>query len=271
MRRDDYVKVEEGVFNSSCLVDFMHCPRLFYYKWIRRLELKEEKPSLTFGKVFHEALLVWYQTGDRDEALKVFEKLPASIQDDYRTKEWGQAIFKEYVERYKSEPYRTLYLEKEFAVEIGERVLVGTVDKIVDWNGQIYVVDHKTSSSVGLSFFNKFRPNVQIDGYCYACRELLGSCSGAIINGISVAKAPKERFARDISSRSKEELERYAEVFSYWTGEIERCLREGKWVMNTTSCNRFGRCVFWELCVYGEDERLVEWKFKQGEKEVSND
>jgi len=263
----DYVDLERKIYSGSCLTDFMHCPKKFYFRWVRKLEPKEEAPSIVFGKVFHEALLVWYQTGDEKEALKVFEKIPVGIADDHRTKELGETIFKEYVERYKSEPYRTLYLEKEFKVEVVEgKILAGTVDKIVDWNGQIYVVDHKTSSSVGLSFFNRFRPNPQIDGYCYACKELLGRCDGAIINGISVAKNPKERFARDITSRSNREFLLYAKTFDFWTEMIELCIKHKEWPMNTTHCNQFGKCVFWELCVYGEDERLVEWKFKRKEE-----
>ena len=260
--------LEKRMFDSSAISDYQGCPKLFYYRWVKRLEAKEEKPSLVFGKVFHDVLLNWYKTGKADEAIKEFSKLPTMMTDDHRTKEWGEAIFKQYVERYKTEQGKTLYLEKKFVIEIGEKLYAGRIDRIEDWNGQVYVDDHKTTSSLGLSFFNNYRPHPQIDGYCYACREVVGKCAGAIINGISVAKNPKERFQRFPSSRTDAELDQFAEVFEDWTDDIERDVECGHFAKNTSYCNRWGKCRFWNLCVYGEDERYIEQNYKV--EEVKN-
>lgn len=254
--------LEKMMFNSSAISDYMGCPKLFYYTWIRKLEMREEKASLTFGRVFHEVLLEWYKSGDVEAAIKKFEQLPSVITDDHRTKEWGTAIFKQYVERYKTEQGTTLHLEKKFVVEVGERLYAGTIDRIEDWGGQIYVDDHKTSKSLGLSFFDSYRPNPQVDGYCYACREIVGKCQGAIINGISVAKNPKERFMRFPSSRSDAEMNKFADDFTSWTGKMLVDVEKKEFARSTIYCNRWGKCRFWELCVYGEDERYIETNFK---------
>jgi len=258
--------LKERVFNSSCIADFQGCPRLFYYSWIRGLVEKEEKPALTFGRVFHEALLSWYREEKFEEAIKKFDQIPATIADEHRTKEWGQAIFKQYVERYKTEVGKTLHLEVKFKVEIGDRIYAGTIDRIEEWNGQVYVDDHKTTKNLGLSFFENYRPNPQIDGYCYACRELVGKCSGAIINGISVAKQPQERFQRFPSSRTEREIDMWKEVYTDTTDNILRCVEKGHFPMSTVYCNRWGKCRYWEACVYGEDERYIEQKFRVEER-----
>lgn len=291
----DNFSLKEKMFDSSCISDYMGCPRLFYYVWVRRLEMKEEKPALTFGKAFHEALAEWYRTGEEEKAIEKFAAIPTSIQDDSRTKELGVSIFKEYVKRYAKEVGKTLHLEVKFKVEIeghcpycnsdefksieketeeGDvqclkclrvytrgRLYAGTIDRIEEWNGQVYVDDHKTTKQLGLSFFENYRPHPQMDGYAFACRELVGRCSGVIINGISVAQNPKDRFLRFASSRTEAEIEGWRETFTDVTDDILRDVERGHWRKSTVYCNRWGKCRFWQLCVYGEDEGYVKQNF----------
>lgn len=264
------VDFSKRMYSSSSISDMMGCPKLFYYNWVRNLEEKQEKPALTFGSAFHDVLKCWYKTNDKEKSIELFKSIPSNIQDDHRTREWGEAIFKQYIERYKVEPYKVLYLEKQFIVEIGERLYAGTIDEIAEWNTQIYVVDHKTTKSLGLSFFDGFRPHPQICGYCFACKEIMGKCHGAIINGVSVAKNPKNRFMRYPSSRTDKELNRWKEIFTHWTDFMEACIATNTWPMNTAYCSRWGKCRFWELCVYGDDPKLIESKFKVRE-EVKDD
>ena len=259
--------IEKQMFDSSCISDHMGCPRLFYYSWIRRLVSKEEKPSLTFGKVFHEVLLEWYKTGDVEKAEKKFDQLPSMVTMDKLTKDWGVAIFKQYVKRYAVEQGKTLHLEVKFRVEVGDRVYAGTIDRIEQWDKQIYVSDHKTSARLQLSDYS-YRPSIQIDGYCYACRELLGECAGAIINGISTAQNPKERFNRFISGRSDRELDGFKTVFTDETNDILRNVERKHFPMRTSHCGKWGKCRFWELCVYGEDEKFIEQNYKVEEVKV---
>ena len=253
------------MYNSSCISDYMGCPKLFYFAWILGLEPKETKPALLFGSVFHEALLSWYKEEGVEEALKKFDKIPSTITDDHRTGAWGKAVFKQYIERYKTEVGKTLHLEVKFRVEIGERLYGGTIDRIEDWDSSIYVDDHKTTKQLGLSFFNAYRPHPQIDGYCFACRELVGKCAGAIINGISVAKNPKDRFQRFPSSRTDAEMDMWKTDFTDITDDIERDIKRKHYPRHTSYCNRWGKCKFWELCVYGEEKSRIEMNFKERE------
>ena len=254
-----YVSLEERKYDASLISDFLSCPRLFYYRYVKKYTPTIEPPPLLFGRVFHQALLIWYNTGDVEKALPVFEEIPRDIGDDRRTKEHASVILKEYVKRYKDEPYTIKQQEIEFNVDMGEgRSCVGRIDQIIEWSKQNYVKDHKTTSQLGLTFFRSFRPSVQIDCYIYACRELCGQCSGAVINGISIAAKPKERFMRDVSSRTPGEIDRFREMFHLWCGGIEVALLRKEFPMNYTNCNRYGECVFKELCIYGEDEKAVE-------------
>ena len=86
--------LEKQMFNSSAISDFMECPKMFERTWIRRLELKEEKPALVFGSVMHKALLEWYKSGDKEKALKEFEALPDAIADSHITRGWGDGSWR---------------------------------------------------------------------------------------------------------------------------------------------------------------------------------
>lgn len=260
--------LEKQMFNSSSISDYMGCPMLWHLTWMRRLRKKEVSPALRFGSVWHEVMKEWYGSGDVEKAEKLFDQLPSGIGGDHRTKEWGIAIFKQYRKRYATETGKTLHLEVKFRVEIGSRLYAGTMDRIENWGGQIYVDDHKTTKSLGLSFFESFRPHPQIDGYCFACRETVGSCNGAMINGVSTAKAPKERFQRFPSSRTDEEIDGWKEVFTDETDSMLRDIERNHFPRKTVYCNRWGKCKYWELCVYYRTDEEMREKFIAANFEV---
>jgi len=258
--------LKKRVYDASAISTYLSCPQKFYWRYVRNLVPVVEPPALVFGRVMHEALLVWYKTKDIIEAVKVFEQLPKDIGNGRRTRERGEVILKEYVKRYFEEPYQIRQMEIKFCVGMEEgRMYVGKIDQIVEWEKNIFVKDHKTTSALGLSFYRSFRPSVQIDGYVYACRELCGQCSGAIINGISVADNPKERFGRDISNRTSDEIDKFAVMFAKWCEQIEISLLKQDFYLNYNSCNNMGRCIYYELCLYGES-KLITFKEDEAEK-----
>jgi hypothetical protein len=257
----DNFNLKEEMFSSSSISEYMGCPRSFYWTYIRRLESKEPKVAMLFGTAFHEALKSWYTSHDLELAKKEFDSLPDVMSTDLRTKDWGKTIFEQYILQYKTDPGITLALEVKFRVAIGSRIYAGTMDRIINWDKSIYVVDHKTTAQLGLSYFDSYRPNPQIDGYCYVCRELKGTCDGAIINGISTAANPKQRFMRFPTSRTKNELDRWVDDFTLVTDDMSRDIERGKFRMNTNYCNRWGKCKYMQLCVYGNDERYLEQNF----------
>ena len=258
---NDNFNLEKQMFNSSAISTYMGCPKLFYWEYIRRLTTKEPKLAMEFGSTFHEVLLEWYRTNDAEKAIKKFESLPVMMGDSHLNRDWGEAVFKEYIKRYKEESGETLHLEVKFRIEIGSRIYSGTIDRIEDWSNQIYIDDHKTTKMLGLSFFEAFRPHPQIDGYCYVGRELVGRCAGAVINGISTAKNPKERFQRFISNRSDEEMNTWKTTFTNVTDDIMRDVERYHFPMRTTWCNRWGACRFKDLCIYHQVDKEKREKY----------
>jgi hypothetical protein len=57
-------------------------------------------------------------------------------------------------------------------------------------------------------------------------------------------------------------MDGWKEVFTDTTDDILRDVERKHFPKHTNYCNRWGKCKFWELCVYGEDERFIEQNFK---------
>ncbi len=49
---NDNFNLQKQMFNSSCISDYVGCPRVFYYTFIRRLVQKEVKVSMNFWDGF---------------------------------------------------------------------------------------------------------------------------------------------------------------------------------------------------------------------------
>ena len=260
--------LENRIYDSTFLGSFLQCQMKCYYEWVLGIEPVEPRPPLVFGTIMHEALYYLNKDKDVEKGLKCFDQLPKFIADETRTKERGKLIFEGYVERWKNDEYNVRNLEVEFHLDMpGGSVFAGRIDKIVDLDDLVYSWDYKTTKSMGLSFFKQFRPNLQIDGYCYATRELVGSCAGCIIDGIQVAKT-KQGFERDKSERTEREMNAFPINYQKIVEDVERALLKNRWIYNTKQCSMYGECIYKPLCLYGHNPLPCNFKYREVEPEV---
>lgn len=262
-------EVFNGVYDSSCISAFQRCPRHFYYRYALRLVPPVVSTALTFGSTMHEALEKADRGAGEEEVLAVWDTYDP-CDDTRRTREHGKLITKEYLDYYSQDPITTLddYIEIEFMLSfVDGTFLAGRLDKLVEYEGGIWVMDHKTASSVGKNFYEDARPRLQFDVYCWACRELVGECRGIIVDGISTAGNPKQRFGRCISPRTDRELdERITE-----TGKVVRDIHTrmdglipanamdyaSRFPMHTAyGCSLYYGCIYKPFCIYGYSKDL---------------
>lgn len=296
LAKDFIVRTPEIMDSSKTQTD-LECSRKFYWQYIRHLVPKDRQMALSFGSAVHEALNIWYATYQPELALKAFTDAweGDEVRDDLRTRERGIAILAAYFKKYEVEPFEWLALERSFNLPLEERdcpdcgmafkyntqirrsewrcsychspyfvpTWSGKIDGIIKWGSQYYVVDHKTSSRLGWTYFAQFRPSVQMTGYVWAAQQMIGKpISGVVINAIGVYKS-KMHFERDISSREPWEVDEFVEEAIYRIEEIRKRdvhnLKE--WHPNWTSCGDWGGCRFRDLCLTHEPERLVPLMF----------
>ena len=148
-------------------------------------------------------------------------------------------------------------------------VLCGHLDRIVEFNGDMYVMDRKTTSSTpGPFYFNQFEPNNQMSLYTIASQITMDSpVKGVIIDAASV-KVNESDYVRGFTYRSQEQLDEWLKDLRYWFAKAEDYAAEGYWPMNDTACDKYGGCKFRGICSKSPQVRdsWLKAKFKKGEQ-----
>lgn len=268
------------------------CPAKYNLRMNEGWTARRRSGALGFGSCLHEGLAVWYRTGDLGASLlAINEKWPEGMPvDDFRTKEKCITTMIEYSKTYPSEGFKVVgmpdapVIEVPFTLDTGmflpcthcnavkvntfryeaqcsacgtdkEPIEYGGIyDMLVEFGGQMFVVDHKSTSILGGGYFNQFKPNNQMTGYIWAANLLSGYhfddpsvrplVTGAIINAIGIYKKGATKFEREITSRT------YTEIHE-WLGNLyaECCVLQnfkqtGQWPMRTGACTLYGLCEY---------------------------
>jgi len=126
------------------------------------------------------------------------------------------------------------------------------MDLLVEWNDRLWVVDHKTTSRGGPSYWDQFGPDTQTAGYVYAASLLAGRpVHGAIINRLlvhKVKKSPDQQFERRPIAYQQWQIDEWYDQQVRTYHEIEVAHEEGfrpRWGQCT---NKYGRCEMYDVC-----------------------
>ena len=247
-------------FDYTALSTFLRCRKRYYWRMVRDLVGKTPQTAPEFGKAIHKALDNWFHFRNPDQALLEFTtNFVENPNDEKRTIRVGIKLLQLYFEKYAQEGFKVLATELPFSLPVAEGGfnLIGRIDKIVDWDGAVYVMDHKTTSRLGYEFFYKIKPNMQFDGYIWAARQLgYPKCSGILLDALLVAKglcvpaqlAKLQPLARDISARTDKELADYITKICLIVDDIRNCYKTGVWYENTEGCCDFIECPYRKIC-----------------------
>lgn len=253
-------------FDYTALSTFLRCRKRYYWRMVRGLVGKAPQTAPEFGKAIHKALDNWFAHHSADQAILEFKtNFVENPADEKRTLRVGEKLLQLYFEKYDHEGFKILATELPFTapVKAGNFNLIGRIDKVVNWDGAVYVMDHKTTSRLGYEFFYKIKPNMQFDGYIWAARTLgFPTCSGIVLDALLVAKglcvpaqlSKLQPLARDVSTRTDEELDAYIKKICLIVDDIRKCYETDTWYENTESCCDFIECPYRKICK--EDSKL---------------
>lgn len=281
---------------------FQTCPIKYQLRIRQGWTVRRKSAALGFGGALHEGLAEWYRTKDPVRALQaIHERWPTNVPiDDYRTREKCIGVMSDYIRTYhKSDAFSVVgapdnpMIECTFTLPLGkfldcetcgvhpledghcpkcgtecEEIEYGGIfDGLIEFNGSVYVFEHKSTSQMGSYYFNQFKPNNQVTGYIWAAGHLSGKrVGGALINAIGVYKSSATKFERSITSRSSIEIEEWRENVRSTCQQIRDCERRGHWPMHTGSCTQYGLCEFHSvhtLSTEKERQKLLEQDYIQ--------
>lgn len=166
-----------------------------------------------------------------------------------------------YLEKFKDDPAKTWIMSDgkpavevnfNFELDFGPTpdqpyVLSGKLDKVVVFNGDLFVMDHKTTSSLGKQFVDSFTPNNQMTLYTYAGKKVfMAPIKGVIINGCQPLIGGTN-FERHIVYRTDEQIEEWLLDLDYWLTQANWWAERDYFPHNDTSCHKYSGCEFREL------------------------
>jgi hypothetical protein len=275
-------------WDSTSIGAIKLCPRYYYYTIICGYVPKDEPVHLRFGIEYHEALQnyeIFRAEGlDFNDAVREtmgkllvsshdFDPDPTTKAGNYKNPETLRQLVVDYLDEFRNDPCKTLILANgKPAVELSFRweldwgpldqqgaeaekvvqpyVLCGHLDRVVTYNDDLFVLDHKTTQSAPTDYyFAGFSPNNQVTLYSLAGQIVLDSpMRGVIIEAAQILLETPNRFARRPIYTSDQ-------LIHEWLGDLEPVLQMAEdyaraeyWPMNDTACGMYGGCKFRGVC-----------------------
>jgi PD-(D/E)XK nuclease superfamily len=130
-------------------------------------------------------------------------------------------------------------------------VLCGHLDEVVNYNDELFVQDHKTTtSSPNEKYFSQYEPNNQMSFYSLASRVVLHDSlpiKGVIIN-VAYLTVDATQYYRGFTFRSSDQLDEWERDLKSWLHKAEEHAIGNDWPQNDTACDKYGGCRFREVC-----------------------
>ena len=276
-------------WDSTSLGMLKTCPRLYQYTMIDGWASPVESIHLRFGIEYHSALqdydLHRAQGHDHETSLRlVVRNLLISSADwnpnrdtkagKYKNRDTLVALVVGYLDHFVDDPAQTYIMENgRPAVELSFRfeldfgpadfgpgqpyLLSGHLDRVVEFNGALFVMDHKTTTTTpGQYYFHQYEPNNQMTLYTIGGQVVLNSpIKGVIISAAQILLTEPNRYIRGFTFRTQDQLEEWMTDLRVLLTNNEAYAEAGYWPMNDTACDKFGGCRFREVCSKSPDVR----------------
>lgn len=130
----------------------------------------------------------------------------------------------------------------------------GRIDMVIDWDGKTWVLDHKTTSRGGESFYDDFYLSQQMIGYTWAGQQLLNrQIAGVVVNAFEVRRPTKTGNAITYNRRryeyTPEQLTEWEHNTLTLVTDFLHHLRRGYFPMETKWCfGKYGKCKYFDIC-----------------------
>ena len=262
----------ERIWDFTTIDTFLTCRRKFYFRMVKHYQPKVASSALSFGSAIHEGLDAYYTKGI-ESALEIFsENYKDRDGEVKRTVDNGKKLLSWYAKVYKNEPIKPLGKpEAGFVFPIGDIMWGGRMDLPVEWEKELWILEHKTTSMLTSTYFKQYKLCMQVTSYILGAEEYMGrECKGCIINVLEPwkelirptarSKKPEDHFARDYPTRSPRLKEMFKMNIQRHVRDILWCVENDEWAecCKRDVCWKYNsECPYINLCAYGESERFV--------------
>lgn len=244
--------------------DAILCAKYTYWRHERSLVTTQPQLPLAYGIGIHAGIATFYRGGSTKDMCihfdKEWEKHAKGFEDAKRNPKQALATLTAYADTYKNENWKVLGVEMPGLIPITPTFTwTMIIDLLVEQNGKIFPVDHKTTSAFNQSFWDSMNPNTQFTGYMNGIRAVSGyKVTMLMVNGILVSKG-KPAFERQITTRHPLEIERWKEeVVTFWEHTIVTFRKLGIWPKSDKRCNMwYAQCPYHFLCTSVSEDYMT--------------
>lgn len=143
--------------------------------------------------------------------------------------------------------------ESPFYIENIQVQWTGKIDVVVKGPDGLYIVDHKTASLEGPTFWKDFELSNQMRGYNAIANRLLGTkIKGVIIDALIGRKPTKtgnaHEFKRALVTYTDEQLDEWRENALSTISDMFNHLVQAYFPQQTKWCMQYGGCPFHQVC-----------------------
>lgn len=271
----------QTAWDSTSLGLLKECPRKYLYSIIEGWQPRKTSVHLTFGQYYHSALERYDHAraagADHEDALDIalayalevtVVRLPNGSWRPWQSDEPNknrETLIRTivwYLEQFKSDAAETVILangkpavelsfrfELDFKIESQPAMLCGHLDRLVEFNSQIMVMDHKTTKlALDERYFLGFNPDNQMTLYTLASQVVYGQPVRGVIIDAAQVMVTFSRFQRGFTHRHHTELDEWLGEAQYYIKNAEGFAHHSFWPKNDKSCGMYGGCPFRPVC-----------------------
>jgi hypothetical protein len=266
------------------LQDYLRCQKYWMWRYVRKLVPKYPATSLTYGKAIHETLAKFFQ--DKTINLETtFTECLTSYKDEFADITHfdekladGIAVLTRFKDSFIFASWEPVEIEQSYSTVIGDVRFTGRMDLVIrDYNGLIYIVDHKTTKWSIPPLCQTLSVSDQATGYLMlwnANHPHHQQAYGVIYNILRKYKSVIECKTHPVLKTSEDET-RFKKEAGYVLREIMHKLSDPDacFPMNTGSCYLYNQpCPYLDLCKGTAYEGLIGLTYKIDEEgETTND
>jgi len=272
---EKFVDGKQEVFDPSSLGDADKCK--YYYK-IKDLERWRPRGTLWnahFGTQVHSGIEAYHETKLLTEShveaqfaavSKALELAPSlsGSPDNSRTPNTLCRAVSWYGETWGADdPFKTVKFNDAPAVELRFELAIpgtpwrlsGRIDRLAEWQGDLFIVDIKTTGRVlNYSYWNSWNPSTQFTAYRWACRALGLPVKGVLVEACQTM-VNGTRWARQRIDVKEDHINEFERDMVRLVNDVDICHRTEHWPRNRGSCQMYGGCELRDICLASENNR----------------
>jgi hypothetical protein len=281
----------------------MSCPRKYDFRYNHNLVPKKKADALTFGTLVHEALAVYYRSGcDREKAVSfIIDQHPHFQGEKERMWRVAVAMVSGYADKWLDDGWIIKAVEMPLGglgpkgyIPRGEKKRAqkgwrygGVLDLLIEKDKSLWLVEHKTTSSLTGDYLERLWTDTQIALYQhYLSLQRPPIRIAGVIYNVAVKTTIRQRQNEredDFDARLMEwyrepEVFHREEIFLD-KGRIDDALMQlsegvemirhlenrGVFPPNTRQCTNYGKCPYFILCQNKCDDMTRELYFETRE------